>query len=141
MREKCIGEAGAGKTRRARDLRILLSRSTGDSHPFAGCENEGEGRQARYGVPVPILGPLHRRTDSGERATRVRGARVLLLAKGRGACTLFGIDPRGRHSSSFVRPAPPSLSVASIGDLPMVRSTYGVDSSSYPPCPDPWGFP
>lgn len=46
--------------------------------------------------------------DSGEeRAARIRGASILLLADGGGAFTLCGIDPRGRLYS--LRPAPPTL--------------------------------
>lgn len=58
MKEKCIEQAGTGKARRARDLGILPSRSTGDSHPPA-----GRGRRTTSAgnddVPVTTLGPLY----------------------------------------------------------------------------------
>lgn len=79
MKEKCIEQAGMGKARRARDLRILPSRSTGDSHPPA-----GRGRRTTSAgnddVPVSTLGPRNEGPTTRWRSVqRVSAAREYCL--------------------------------------------------------------
>lgn len=101
--------------RHARDPAIPVSRSRASrilSRVRWLKNNEGQAPRCAQRRVSSYVNPRTSawRTDAcGERATRARGARILFLAGGGDACTLFGIDPRRRHSTSFVRPTPSSL--------------------------------